>query len=225
MNKTLLPMLLVIFLLCACAPTPKATVSNRNVFYAGGENGVKTALLKAGYTLVDDFDVAEVFVLNGEIPSPYTLHFKVRSGAGLILIPGKHTQCYGAKMDVEALIGQPLASFPTSRDAVNLEVDDFLGKDDPLITEIDWDTAPQIRKRAWLSGPGPAKVFVRVRGYAPSVLEEIPDKVFYLGVYLDDQHNVEFQEWEYFDYLIYHLVERAAGAEPLSYADYSAQTR
>jgi hypothetical protein len=46
-----------------------------------------------------------------------------------------------------------------------------------------------------------------------------------LSMYLDKQHNLQFQKWNYFDYLVYHLVERAAGAKPMSFADYSVQVR
>ncbi len=34
--------------------------------------------------------------------------------------------------------------------------------------------------------------------------------------------NPEFQQWPYFNYLVYHLAERAAGRTPLSFADYPA---
>jgi hypothetical protein len=44
-------------------------LDQRNVFYAGPDGGVKTALSLAGYTLVSDHVKADVFVLNGEIPS------------------------------------------------------------------------------------------------------------------------------------------------------------
>ncbi len=48
----------------------------------------------------------------------------------------------------------------------------------------------------------------------------------YLTNYIDPQthktasFNPQIQEWAYFNYLIYHLVERAAGQDPLSFADY-----
>ncbi len=66
--KKLLPWLILLLLLSACAPARNTSLTARNVFYAGGESEVKTALTLAGYTLVTDPDQADVFVLNGEIP-------------------------------------------------------------------------------------------------------------------------------------------------------------
>jgi len=225
MKKIALLFMVFLLLLPACTPTAKTTMNARNVFYAGGNNGVKAALLKAGYMLVDDFDKADVFVLNGEVPSPHIINAKLGYGAGLVLIPGDNTLHYGADLDAQALLGQTVASWAISDHPVSLEVDGFFGKDDPLVTEIDWTTAPQIRERAFLSRPGPGKPLIRVNGYIEVVLEKITDKEFYLSAFLDERYNLQFQEWKYFDYLIYHLVERAAGAEPMTFAEYSAQTR
>lgn len=225
MKKTSPLIIFFLLLLSACTPTAKTAIANRNIFYAGSNNGVKTALLKAGYTLVDNFDKAEVFVLNGEIPGTYAITAKLQNGAGLVLIPGNHTSYYGSDLDVQTLIGQPVAGLMKSDNPVNLQVDKFFGKDDPLISEINWADAPQIRERAFLSGPGPGNPLIRVNGYAEVILVKITDKKFYLSAYLDEQHNLQFQEWKYFDYLIYHLVERAAGAEPVTYTDYSTSTQ
>lgn len=225
-TKKLSPLIIfVLLLLAACTPTTKTAISNKNIFYAGGNNSVKAALLKAGYTLVNDFDKAEVFVLNGEIPGTYAITVKLQNGAGLVLIPGDHTSYYGSDLDVQTLIGQPVAGLMKSDNPVSLEVDEFFGKDDPLISEINWAGAPQIRERAFLSRPGPGEPLVRVDGYAEVILDKITDREFYLSVYLDKDHNLQFQKWKYFDYLIYHLVERAAGAKPLSFLDYEAQSK
>ena len=89
--KKLLPWLILILLLSACAPSQEAAFVPRNVFYAGGESEIKTALTLAGYTLVTDPDKAEVFVLNGEIPDAAAIAERVKNGAGLLLIPGKGT--------------------------------------------------------------------------------------------------------------------------------------
>lgn len=225
MKKTSFPIIFLLLLLFGCAPTAKTTLKTRNIFYAGGESGVKEALKKAGYKLVDDLDKADVFVLNGEVVNPYLLNTKLGYGKGLVLIPGKNMENYGSDMDVEALIEQPVADLMTSDNPVYLEVDELFGKNDPLTTEIDWINAPEVHERAFLSRPGPGKPLIRVKGYTEVVLDKITDKEFYLSVYLDEQHNLQFQEWKYFDYLIYYLVERAAGSEPMSFADYSAQVR
>ncbi len=83
--KKRIVLLLVTFLLSACAPTPVGVTKPHNVYYAGGESEVKTALSLAGYTLLTDPSAAEVFILNGEIPDAAAIADRVRAGAGLVL--------------------------------------------------------------------------------------------------------------------------------------------
>ena len=45
--------------------------------------------------------------------------------------------------------------------------------------------------------------------------------MYVLTAFLDDA-NTEFQQWPYFNYLLYHLAEQSAGRSPLSFADYPA---
>ena len=45
-------------------------------------------------------------------------------------------------------------------------------------------------------------------------------KAYIFNAYLTNGSNPQIQEWAYYNYLIYHLVERAAGREPLTFADY-----
>ena len=209
-----------IFTLSACAPATKTAIADRNVFYAGGNNGVKTALLKAGYILVDDFDIAEVFVLNGEIPDVNLIASKLEDGAGLVLIAGEEMSF----REVEVLFRYPVTGMGLIGNSATLVADEVYGKGDPLITEIDWNDAPQIRERAVILTSAPGKQFVRIDGFAEVFLGAIgqdSERKFAIDAFLDEQHNLQFQEWKYFNYLIYHLVERAAGSEPMSYADYS----
>ena len=204
-----------LLLLFACAPLPQ--IPKRNIYYVGGDNKVKAALIRAGYSLVDEFEKADVFVLNGEIPDVDVIATKLRSGAGLVLISGKEMSF----RDVEVLFDYPVTALIPSEDPVNLVVDEYFAKDDPLVEEINWNDAPQVRERAFIMTSAPGNPFIRVDGYNEVVVGEIAERIFAVDVFLDEQHNLEFQEWKYFDYLIYHLVERAAGAKPMNYADYS----
>ena len=221
MKKILLLIVFSILLLLACTTTGKTAMKTRNVFYAGGDNGVKVALLKAGYTLVDDFDKTEVFVLNGEIPNANAVASKLQNGSGLVLIVGEEMSF----RDVEILFDYPVSALIKTENLVNLVVDESSGND-PLTTEIDWKDAPQIRERAFIMTSARGRPMVRVDGNVEVFLGEIgrtAEKKYVLDAFLDEKHNVQFQEWKYFDYLIYHLVERAAGAKPMNFADYSAQ--
>ena len=203
-----------LLLLFACAPSPQNP--KKNIYYAGGDNKVKAALLRAGYSLVNEFEKADVFVLNGEIPDVKAIATELRSGAGLVLISGKEMSF----RDVEVLFDYPVSAMIPSEEPVNLAVDEYLAKDDPLVKEIDWNDSPQVRERAFIMGMF-GNPIIRVDGYNEVVIGKDAEKIFSIDIFLDEQHNLQFQEWKYFDYLIYHLVERAAGAEPMSYADYS----
>jgi len=209
-------------MLFACTPVPKNIT--RNIFYAGGNNQVKAALIRAGYTLIDDFEKANVFVLNGEIPDVNSIATKLRSGAGLVLIMGKEMSF----RDVETLFDYPVSALIPSEEPVNLAVDKYFGKNDPLVKEINWNDAPQIRDRAFIMSSAPGKPLIRVDGYVEVVIGEVgktSERKFAIDLLLDEEHNLQFQKWKYFDYLVYHLVERAAGAEPMTFTDYSEASR
>lgn len=203
-----------LLLLFACAPSPQ--IPKRNIYYIGGDNKVKATLIRAGYNLVEEFEKADVFVLNGEIPDVNAIATKLRSGAGLVLISGKEMSF----RDVEVLFDYPVTALIPSEDPVNLVADEYFAKNDPLVKEINWSEAPQVRERAFIMGML-GNPIIRVDGYNEVVIGKDAEKIFSIDIFLDNQHNLQFQEWKYFDYLIYHLVERAAGAEPMSYADYS----
>lgn len=211
--RKFLPLLIIIFLLSACAPAPNAELIARNIFYAGKDGGVKTALSLAGYSLVTDPAQAEVFVLNGEIPNAKTIAERVQDGAGLVLILDKDT----AQSDVQTLLGQPV-TLTAAEDAASLT--NAEGANDSLLTEIVWNGAPQVRERFIIDGVVNGQALVSGYEDGESILWQ-SDTVFVFNAFVGEQ-NPQIQEWGYFNYLIYHLVERAAGATPLSFADYPA---
>jgi len=143
--KKLLPLLVILLLLSACAPAQNVDLVQRNVFYAGEEGGVKTALSLAGYTLVTDPAQADVFVLNGEIPFTDAIAARVQAGAGLVLILGNDTM----QADVQTLLGQAV-TLKAAEDAVSLV--DTMGGSDSLAIEIVWNGAPQVRERFSVNG-------------------------------------------------------------------------
>ncbi len=82
--KKILALFLVCLLLSACAPDPTQQITPRNVYFAGENGGVKTALDLAGNKFVEDPADADVIVLNGRIPSSEAIADAVRRGTGLI---------------------------------------------------------------------------------------------------------------------------------------------
>jgi hypothetical protein len=214
--KKLLPLLVILLLLSACAPARTAELIPHNVYYAGDDGGVKTALSLAGYRLVTNPVLADLFVLNGEIPDDATITERVNDGAGLVLILDKGMTSEQAS----TLLGQDVTLTYTEA-AISLV--DTTGGSDMLSTEIVWNGAPQVRERVSVTGLSP-EAWAVVSGYEndEGILYLVSGNVFVFTPSLSGEANPQMQEWGYFNYFIYHLVERAAGASPLSFADYPA---
>ncbi len=211
--KKLIAALIALVLLSATVPVHAE--SNLRVFYAGADGSVKTALELAKFDLVTDPEQADVFVLNGDIPDDPTLLARTRSGeAGLVLILGPNM----IPAPVSELLGIPLTLTPRE-DAVSLT---GLSLNDPLLTDIIWNGAPQVRERFETATPL-SSVQPLVTSYEDGewILWQARPHQYVFSAFLDDV-NPQIQEWAYFNYLIYHLVERAAGRTPLSFADYPA---
>ncbi len=204
--------LLIVFAIAFSFVQPAHADNSLRVFYAGPDGSVKTALALAKFTMVTDISQADVIVLNGVIPDAETVRARVENGAGLVLILGKDL----TEEQVGSLLGMPLVLRPRE-DAVSITSLDI---DDPLLTEIIWNGAPQVRERFDLQTPV-SSVQPLVTAYETGewILWRAHGNTFVVNAFLDDV-NPQIQEWAYFNYLIYHLVERAAGREPMSFAEY-----
>jgi O-antigen/teichoic acid export membrane protein len=207
---------------------PVSANNSIRIFYSGPKNNsVYTALTiapKGTFIFVSDAAQADVIVLNGIIINPQLVAVQVQRGAGLVLIFGPGMTA----TDVETVSGIPL-NLVKKDDAVSLTE---IKIDDPLVKDIIWNGAPQIRERSETSTQF-SSVQPLVSAYESGdwILWEgnRPNVFFfnaYLTNYIDSQthntasYNPQIQEWAYFNYLIYHLVERAGGLDPLSFADY-----
>ena len=222
--KRILTLIIILLLLSSCAPAQHEVIDPNNVYYVGGNGGVKTALSLAGYSLVDDPAQADVIVLNGEITNASGIAHQVKDGAGLVLILGKDI----SEEDVQKLLGTPVTI--THEDEA-LSLVDAPGMDDLVLEEIVWNGAPQVRERSVIEGLGAAGENL-VQGYtdgqsilwkgSPSREGQIGGGLFIITPWLSGESNPQIQEWGYFNYFIYHLVERAAGDIPISFAAYPA---
>ena len=228
MRKLILPLL--IFIVLFTAVSPAAAFNTIRVYYAGPQdNGVYTALTLAPhgtFKFVSDPTQADVFVLNGSIPDPVAISTQVQIGAGLVLILGPGMSA----ADVQTISAVPVIL--TEKNAAVSLTDIKIS--DPLVKQIIWNGAPQVRDRM--------EVFTSLSSVQPLVTAyESGDwilwagnhpKIYFFNAYLSDYtdpqtqkttpYNPQIQEWAYFNYLIYHLVVRAAGQTPLSFADYPA---
>ncbi len=225
MRKSAILLVCLLLLLTACAPA-KVTKTQPpiKVYYTGVENaslGVRAALDLAQQsgtlTLVGDPAQAQAFVLNGRVPSDAAaIANRVKQGAGLLLIPGKDVSAD----QVSTLLGKPV-TLETKDDALSLIPQ--AGSTNGLLQDIVWSSAPQVRERSIVTGLNGEPL---VTGYetGEAILQTAASgrgQVYVFTPELNDV-NTAFQEWPYFNYLIYNLTARAAQQTPLSFADYPA---
>ena len=215
--RRIFTILFILVIFFSCVP-PAAAASPIRIYYAGPEaNSVHTALTLASrgiFTFVTDPSQADVFVLNGAIPDPSVITARLEAGAGLVLILGPDLTA----PTVQAVLGIPVTLEPRT-DAVSLT---NLPVNDPLVKQIIWNGAPQVRERSNILTPI-SSVQPLVTAYedgAWMLWSARGGKAFIFDAYLINGANPQIQEWAYYNYLVYHLVERAAGQTPLSFADY-----
>ncbi len=215
MRRILLFLALFCFLLTSYTPAAAQSVRIR-VYYSGDEGGLKDAL-----TLIPDIEftnelaLADVIVLNGQIPDAAGIAARVRQGAGLLLVMGPDLSPAG----VQNLLGAPLRLARADTD-ISLVEDHNL--DDALISAVIWTSSPQVKERAVLES---ASLIPLVRGYEDQslILAKTPAEVgniFVFTPYLGAETNAQFQQWAYFNYWVYHLVTRLAGQTPLPFSQY-----
>jgi len=210
-------LLILAILLTACTPSPAADHLPIRLFYAGPDDSVMTAIDLAVQShvleLVEDPDSAQVILLNGQIPDPMQMSARVKSGIGLVLIMGAGITAEAASV----LLGQEVILTP-AEDAVSLTNGPLAS--DSLLTEIMWNSAPQVRERFKVLTLGEQSL-VNAYEDSESILWSSSTKTYVLNAFLGEE-NAQIQEWPYFNYLIYHLAARAAGVPPLLFANYPA---
>lgn len=216
MRKCLI--VLTLFSLLLYCSTPAFAAEIIQVFYAGPDGNVPTALsLSDTIELVTDPLQADVFVLNGVTPDFDNVLIQVRQGAGMVLILGPDVSA----SDMEPFTGPvnvTVKEEPLSMVAAG-------GMTDPLITAITWTSSPQVRSRSVLSGETTLLDPIVVGFEEPETILSSGNlgegRVFLLNIHLEEA-NPQFQDWAYFNYFIYHLTSQAGGQTPLDFASYSA---
>ena len=216
--------LLVALPLAGCAAAPAApTAPAFKVYYAGPglPDSALTALKLAaddGFVqLVDNPSQADVFVLNGAAGSdPATVAARVQAGAGMVLVPGSDL----TDAQASQILGANVIQLPHT-DPVSLL--DATGSSDPLNTEISWNSATQVRERTELKGLSLTPIVITYETQETILGSATIGKgqalVFTPTL---SSTNQQIQDWSYFNYLVYSLVERSAGRAPLSFGDYPA---
>jgi len=215
MRKILL--LLLVLSLQFLFPKQAFADNSLNVYYAGSSGTLSTALtLDSNIRLVSDVSTADVFVLNGEIPIGEAIRARLEQGVGLVLILGPDLTA----TQINSLLGENV-SLVKREDPLSLNISP--ASSDPIQQQIVWTSAPQVRQRFQLTS---SSVTPLVSGFEDGSLVlgrmSIGSGQAYIFTAFLNGDNPQFQEWAYFNYLIYHLVESSAGRNPLSFARYPA---
>ncbi len=188
------------------------------VFYAGPEGAVSTALgLAKDFLRVQDPAQADVLVLNGAIPPAAVDRY--RAGAGLVLVLGPDLTAE----QVSDLLGQRV---DLARQDTPASLIEAARQENPLAADVLWNSAPQVRERFATGAVPGGRVLVQNYDTGEWLLWAArpagQGKAAYIFNAFLNGYNPQIQEWAYFNYLVYNLVERAAGQSPLSFSAYPA---
>ncbi len=206
--------LLIALLMVFSFITPATADNSIRVYYTGSGGSVKTALDLANFAVVTDPSQADVFVMDGEVPDDVHLAQILDTGAGLVLVLGPGLR----ETQVSKLLGLPV-TLQLRKDAVSLT---GINVEDPLLTEIAWNSAPQVHDRFnVLTSVSSVQPLVTAYEDGGWILWQAGQKAFVFNVFLEDI-NPQIQEWAYYNYLVYQLVECAAGQMPMTFAEYPA---
>ncbi|MCU0486845.1 MAG: hypothetical protein MUC85_12140 [Anaerolineales bacterium] len=210
-------LILTIFALAFAVAQPAAAQeSPLNVYYAGPDGTIRTALELAGFVFVSDPAEADVLVLNGAIPEPEAIARQIQAGAGLVLILGPDVTAE----EVGALLGEGVELLPHEEAAT---LDKISGNADRVLEDVLWNTAPQVRERLELKGSSLSPL-IQIHNSEESILwskDNGSSNIYVVTPWLEGD-NSQFREWGYYNYLIYHLTMQAAGREPQTFGDYPA---
>jgi hypothetical protein len=200
-----------------CFPRQVSANDTIHVFYVGESENLTNALtLDKNVELTSDISEADVILLSGQIPDAEAIRTLVERGKGLVLILGPDL----ISSQFNALLGEN-STLALREDPLSLTTSKT--SSDPVHTDIVWTSAPQIRQRSLVIDSSFTPLIV---GFEDDSLvlghKNLGQGQAYLFSGYLNSDNPQFQEWAYFNYLVYSLVERAAGHTPVSFADYPA---
>jgi O-antigen/teichoic acid export membrane protein len=164
---------------------------------------------------------ADAFVLhNTSLTDPDLARFQraLEQGRGLVILAGPDL----AAETVASLLGLPAApSWQVHDEPRALQLAPVM--DDPSLREIAWSSAPQVRERLLLPEIAGLRPLVLAEGTDEPVLGELAagqGRIYVFTPWLTEEHNLSFLDWPYAHYFLHHLLQRAAGRTPPSYAQW-----
>jgi len=207
------------------ADTPAAPLP---VLYRGPDGAVRQALdvaVGAGQVrLVESLADARTIVVCDTALSTEELEAVSRAvddGKGVVFFMGPRLQAWLQKESGMTIERRDDAQTLTPA-ALPLNLSDTV-----LLDEIAWNSAPQVRERSRIvMSPNVLVPLVKTSGTDEVILGAAsPGKGrgYYFTAWLptgETTANTQLQQWSYFNYLVYALVVRAAGEQPLGYEGY-----
>ncbi len=216
--RKILPILAALLLLFGASQPAFASGQPIRVYYAGPAGGMLTALtLTPDIQLVSDLEQAEVLVFNGQFPAAAQATAKVQTGAGLLLVLGPDMPA----APVQLLLGE--GSDPAIS-AAEVSLVPVANVADPITEAIIWTSAPQVKDRGAITPFTQNKaLIVGFEDQAPLLLKASPERghIFIFTPHLGPEANLQFQQWAYFNYFIYHVVAQLANRIPLGFGQYA----
>jgi O-antigen/teichoic acid export membrane protein len=222
-----LALALILLLVCfggsapARAQAPGETVG---VYYVGPEDRIAGAIDRAAPYIVrvDQADLARVIVINNaplrESLEAFSADIQ-QERVGLVLFCGSFFP--QSINDLRLLLG--FSTFGLDQTAASTYVEPA-SNDDVLSGAITWRSAPELRARTLIANPNllrPIVTTAELQGIIQRVRGRAGTQALIIGAWMSHPANAQWQNWPYFDYLIYRLIADAAGADRVfSFADY-----
>ncbi len=214
--RTSLSLILILSTLLYLLPASAVKAAEPlKIYYAGPMGGVRQALtLIPETTIVTSPAEADVLVLNGQLPDLPALAASRKAGKGVVLILGPQIQAN----DLQALLGIPVG---LKYQEQPVSIIPLAGSTDPLLTSIDWNSAPQMRERYETITPVSSAIPLVIGYEDNSWMLWQYGKTYIFNGYLDGA-NQQFQDWAYFNYVVYRLTATQGGKPVESFATYPA---
>ena len=196
-------------------PADEQPAAGPRIYVEDPQSALTAALDLAPFARVADPQDADVIVLNGVAGDAGRLASLIQEGRSAVLILGPGLSA----ADLSTLLGTPVSLTPHD-DAVSLQ--GAAGSTDPLVAGIQWNSGPQVRQRFDIEGAALTPL-VSAFESNETILGTTPagqGAVYVFTPTLAPGVNRPFQDWAYFNYLIYGLVAQAGGQAPVPFADY-----
>jgi O-antigen/teichoic acid export membrane protein len=221
MRKFIIALMLAMWTLTLAWPASAADTPPV-VFYFGPDGPVKTALTLTGFTITQNLASADLILLNNAMPDAQAVAARLQAGTGVVLVMGPDL----TPEQIGTLLGVPVILEPQAEPITLKQRSSLPGS--PL-NQILWNTAPQIRERIRVSAPdggalqGLEALIIGLESGESLIATASSGQGRLLLVSAQlGAENKQFNEWGYFNYMIYSLGMQAAGRQPLSFADYPA---